>query len=96
MAGKDGGSPSPTIWLVPEPLSWTREADEKTQPCKETLGSSFEPSNNPEAPTNFIKSKQGHLLSPLAQLGTGVISWRKQGVNVCLLQTPKASSELGF
>lgn len=96
VAGKDGGSPSAATWLVSEPLSWTRGAEGKTQPCKEMLGSSFKPSNNSQAPSDFIKTNQGHLLPPLAGLETGLISQRKQGVNICLLQAPKTKSQVGF
>ena len=90
-----GSAPTHLFWLVPEPLSWARGAEGKTQPCKEPPGSPFRPSNNTHAPTGFIKSNWGHLLPPLAGLGTGLISWRNPGVNICLLQALKGSSELG-
>lgn len=77
-------------------LSWARDSEGKTQPYKEPPGSPFRPSNNPHTPTGFIKSNWGHLLPPPVGLGTGVISWRKQGVNICLLQALKGSSELGW
>lgn len=88
-------APTQVFWWVLELLSWARGAERKTQPCREPPGSPFRPSNNLHAPPSFITSNWGHLLPPLVGLGTGLISWRKQGVNICLLLALKGSSELG-
>jgi len=87
-------APKPLFWLAPELLSWARGAQGKAQCCKEQPWSPFRPPGNPRAPTGSIKSNWGHFLPPLVGLGTGLIRWRKQGVNIGLLQAQKESSEL--